>query len=695
LITVTASYHIVLEQSLLYTDTSIQVSHGDLRLTIRTEDSLTRYSMMYSRIVLLAVFGVSASTRRICTTTTAFVPPLVTTTCNNVRRSHAFRQGATSALCAAASEASSNSDDDQNDEEEKTEEWTSDFDDFVGSDSAVFFDPNNIVADKSSTSDSNSDNSDKLLRQDSGNSLDRIIMDQDEVEKDDSLLAASFSKALQKQQQTVIDKSACRTRQFSLGADFILTNYVGSLGFDEVTDWEYYLSTQDEDGNTIQDDRQVVQPNPFDKSQPRRTRSSSGSVVRIFRGEFVGPLGGSLSANGLDRRLLIKEFSGGDLAFALAQAELETLAKLQSSAEFFPNNNDNIKDDWIGPASARSVRARQDNANVLYLVDKLRTAPFTGLLGEVNLAELQDDLDPNDFYRSLGVAPPTLSSSNDGKDSSNAIWLVYEYAGLQSLQAYCLQPPSQRRANLPRQKGFFGNVVEPPPLPSFESRSQYVVRGILKGCIEALATLHDAGIVHRSIGRSSLILSNSKTLDKAAASSPFATLGNTVGLQVKLTDFGFSGPQQDSTLNEEFRNRARSYKLYFQKGENSILTTNFAIAEDMHALGFVFLGLVLTALADVPQSWNPKEQAVLPATDEDSLQRLLGEIFNKDVKGQFRDYVEAEECWTNVVALLDDKNGAGWTVLETLICAREKVAANRDATQILSIRGLLSNPFFN
>jgi hypothetical protein len=635
-------------------------------------------------IVAAVVVAVATHTSSTCpTTATAFVPPLVVTSSFHSVGTRCHQQRFTRSTLYTA-----NSDDNKNDKE-----WTSDFDDFVG-DSTIFFDPNSIAAAKNKGSSDVDKNRQDTSIDSRGRNLDKIdVEEEDEQENEDkekdSILAASLSKALQQQQNVVLDKSACRTRQFSLGADFILTNYVGSLGFDEVTDWEYYLSTQDEDGNIMDDDRgkrQVVQPNPFDKNQPRRTRSSSGSVVRIFRGEFVGPLGGSLSANGLDRRLLIKEFSGGDLAFALAQAELETLAKLQSSFDFFPA--DKVEKDWIGPASGRSVRSREDNANLLYLVDKLRRSSFTGLLGEVNLAELQDDLDPNEFYRSLGVAPPTLSEGN-------AIWLVYEYAGLQSLQAYCLQPPSQRRANMPKQKGFFGNLVEPPPLPSFESRSQYVVRGILKGCLEALATLHDAGIVHRSIGRSSLILSNSKTLDKAAASSIFATLGNTAGLQVKLSDFGFSGPYQDSTLDEEFRNRARSYKLYFKKGESSILSTNFAIAEDMHALGFVFLGLLLTALADVPQSWNPKEQAVLPATDEDSLQRLLGEIFNKDVKGQFRDYVEAEECWANVVRLLDDNKGAGWTILETLICAREKVAANRDATQILSVRGLLSNPFFN
>ena len=97
------------------------------------------------------------------------------------------------------------------------------------------------------------------------------------------------------------------------------------MGFDEVTDWEYYY--QDEDNK---DERRVVQPNPFDKSKPKRTRTSSGSVVRVFRGEFTGQLGGLISAQGLDRRVLIKEFTG-ELALQLAQSELKTIGKLQSA----------------------------------------------------------------------------------------------------------------------------------------------------------------------------------------------------------------------------------------------------------------------------------------------------------------------------------------------------------------------------
>jgi len=279
------------------------------------------------------------------------------------------------------------------------------------------------------------------------------------------------------------------------------------------------------------------------------------------------------------------------------------------------------------------------------------------------------------IHSALSVAPPT----------PNAVWIVYEYPGLTSVASYS-QPAEVRRQQIPPKKGFFGNVVEPPPLPSFDQRANYVVKGILKNALEAMATLHDAGLAHRSIGRSSFILS-SKAMDKREASSCYTT--STTQLRVKLADFGFSGPLESSTDDPEFVTRARAFGFSFRKGERSIAATNFAIAEDMHALGFVAVGLLLSSLAEVKSASEP-----VPATDEDTLQRLLSDIFEKDIS-QFREYVEAEECWSKLVSLLDKDESAGWKVLETLFMARERAATFKESELILTARGLLSSPFFN
>lgn len=227
--------------------------------------------------------------------------------------------------------------------------------------------------------------------------------------------------------------------------------------------------------------------------------------------------------------------------------------------------------------------------------------------------------------------------------------------------------------------------MEPPPLPSWRERADYVVKGIMKGAVKALADVHDSGIAHRSIGRSSLVLTSPQQ-DKREPSTVYFTRRN--GLVVKLADFGFSGLLEESAFDEEFIARARSFGFSFRRGESSLAVTNFAMAEDLHALGFVFLGLLLSSLAELPSPETP-----MPATDEDTLQRLLGEIFEKDIS-QFREYVEAEDVWSNLVDLLDENDGAGWTVLETLFKAREKAAENKNKLQVITARGILSNPFF-
>lgn len=387
----------------------------------------------------------------------------------------------------------------------------------------------------------------------------------------------------------------------------------------------------------------------------------------------MGRLGGTLRAKGLDRRVLVKEFYG-EMALKLAQSELRSIGRLQS--KLLSSDEQAQEGAWIKAAAARSsTMERQDDVHVVRLLQQLAKAPFLGILGEVNLAELEGNLDANEFYRSLKVQPP----------KPDAIWIVYEYAGLSTISDYS-QPAEQRRARLPPKRNFLGFVESAPPIPDFQQRANYVVKGIMKQALEAVATLHDAGIVHRSIGKTSFILT-STTMDKREASSIYATL--IPQLRIKLGDFGFSGLAEDSMLDEEFCSRARAFGLYLNRKSPSIASTNFAVAEDLHALGFVFLALLLATLAEIPiASYR------MPATDEDTLQRLLGEIFEKDIK-QFREYVEAEEIWAKLVGLLDADGGVGWKLLETLFLARERAAANKDDPNILSARGLLSSSFFN
>lgn len=90
-----------------------------------------------------------------------------------------------------------------------------------------------------------------------------VPSDDDKVDEKNASenLIPNFAKLLQERSGSM-DWTAIQSRQFSLGQDLILSDYVGNMGFDEVTDWEYYYPS-DEDDN----ERQVVQPNPFDASK--------------------------------------------------------------------------------------------------------------------------------------------------------------------------------------------------------------------------------------------------------------------------------------------------------------------------------------------------------------------------------------------------------------------------------------------
>jgi hypothetical protein len=458
---------------------------------------------------------------------------------------------------------------------------------------------------------------------------------------------------------TNTDLSGCESRQFSLGKDLVLSDFAGSMGFQEITDWEYYREDDD------RKERQLVQPNPLDPSQPKRTKVSSGSVVRIFRGELVGRIGSTMRSKGLDCRVLVKEFSG-KLALDLAQAELAAVSRLQSEIVARIDTKSEIGE-WAKIARSRSVNEQKDILNVCSLVREMLNAPFLGILGEVNLAELEDDLDPNDFFRALGVPPP----------KSGAVWIVYEYAGLNTLRNYC-EPAEIRRSNLPLRRGFFGTLL-PDPIPLWESRAKYI-KFIMKQCLNAVALIHESGITHRSIGSSSFFMS-SLGQDKTLASSVYSV--NPSFLVMKLGDFGFSSFIETAPLDKELRERARSFGLVIDQALNTEKTNAFCQAEDLHAVGLVFVSLLLTSLAEVGGSG-----VRIPPSDEDTLQRLMSDIFEKDIF-RFRDYVEAEDIWEKVIDMLDRMEG--WELLSSLCFARESISKGNFKTA----RELLRSPFFN
>jgi len=530
-------------------------------------------------------------------------------------------------------------------------------------------------------------------------------------------------------------------RRFRLGYDVALTSYMGSLGVDEMTDWEYYEISDDEndddddDGSTTRTKNPRKKVIPFmDPNSPRRTRLRRGDAVRIFRGEFIGVLGQRLRSLGMETRILIKEFNLDESMINMANKdqvgayqmkdlvlnEIQSITSLQTklllmSSYWKEDEREAIKNrQWMKTASQRYTMGKtkngstsDDDSNLMRFLEVLavlegqsgnrgfpftmskssqqssfnRPLPMVGLFGQLDLQDffLDDSIDARQSWNEMfggKLEPPKVKQS---------VWIVYEYPGYSSLEIYA-QPALLRWVNIPIQKGFWGNPIPPSPLPSWNDRANFVVQGILKGSLEALATIHENGLAHRSIGKQSILLSTIGS-DKLEASSPLNTKIDK--LKVQFVDFGFSGLIQD-TKDKSLKNRARAFNIYTDEGDelSPIDAINFSMAEDLHALGFVFIAILLTSLADIPAA-NYR----LPPTDEDSLQRQLSDIFGKNMD-EFREYYDAEEVWNKVVALLDENNKAGWELLKAMCFARERVADGKFTGQVTTARGLLSSPLF-
>lgn len=294
-----------------------------------------------------------------------------------------------------------------------------------------------------------------------------------------------------------------------------------------------------------------------------------------------------------------QEYSGEE-AIRLARAEKRGLGKLQSSwlKNYVQTSNksellDRMEDgEWLELAQRRYVDGltdtptTKDDENLITFLELLsnRKAQFSALLGEMNLNDYYDDetTDPNEFYKELGVKPPQPGS----------VWLVFDYHGLSTAASYAV-PALIQRSKLPPKRGPFGGIIEPPPLPPFTERSRYMVQGVLKGMLGAVATAHDGGIVHRSIGRISFILS-SVGQDKLEATSPYAVVVSR--LRVILSDWGFSASVEEAAREKELGERSKmlgipaigSYEDQRAMDDRiKVAAEEFAKAEDLYALGFV------------------------------------------------------------------------------------------------------------
>ena len=245
--------------------------------------------------------------------------------------------------------------------------------------------------------------------------------------------------------------------------------------------------------------------------------------------------------------------------------------------------------------------------------------------------------------------------------STQGLWLAFRWEGLNTVAGFARQP---------QERAWFdvnGRGAE-------RARRVYV-KTACKRILETVGWLHGQGIVHRSLGASSLLLN---THDQTVDASQ---------LLVKAIDLGFATTASRISPEEVAAAMAR--------GASSPLDVLpfLTRADDLHALTYVFLELVLGSARPPPNSDGRPgpSDADGPPTDLQSIKRLVEDVFAGDVCGEFRAYCNEEAAWAAGVALLDESNGAGWRIVQQLAECRD---ATSEGAEGASCQRLLQSPWF-
>lgn len=244
-------------------------------------------------------------------------------------------------------------------------------------------------------------------------------------------------------------------------------------------------------------------------------------------------------------------------------------------------------------------------------------ASVVTLLGTLRGEDLEaDDTLIEAWVANLRVDPP----------ARGAAWLVFRWAGSRTAAALPDDPPSF--------------------LPFLDKKPRWHARlkETMRQALEAVAGLHDAGLAHRSLGLTSLVL-DSKQQDKTV-----------VDLSLLVVRLDFLGLSTPATLE--------------------------AIADDLLALGYAFFELVFSKVD------------LEPRPDQDTLKRLYADIFDYDMD-KFRQYAIDEPAWRPPVDFLEANDRAGWQLLDKMLAAKQPRETAPKVVTLLTARGLLASPFFS
>lgn len=282
---------------------------------------------------------------------------------------------------------------------------------------------------------------------------------------------------------TTTNTTTALLRSFS-AKDFLIRRPVASQGYVALTEWTYRDA---ESGAEV-----------FDPTAPTRTAAPSEPAVRLYDATIVA------SGPSRNTRVMLKEFLPGGRELGVAEAEAyEKLASMAADADAAP------------PAAGGAVGrggVRQTPVG---------GPPVATLLGSF----LSDDaFGSPDFRDSWRRSFPTAGEP----PLPNTPWLVFRWEGNTTAASYLTSTtPAAAAAAGVSGVGFIDSLF---PDGAYRRRAAFL-RAVLAGAAAAVGHLHAAGVTHRSLGLSSLLLNTGE--ERLAAS---------VG--VKVRDFGFAPVRQ-------------------------------------------------------------------------------------------------------------------------------------------------------
>ncbi|KAL1512272.1 hypothetical protein AB1Y20_005534 [Prymnesium parvum] len=346
--------------------------------------------------------------------------------------------------------------------------------------------------------------------------------------------------------------------------------------------------------------------NPLDPSQPARTVEASGISVRLFDALL-----------GSGERVLLKEFLAP--ALDIGERELAVHEHLQARAL-----------ELGGPV----LGGAPPQVNALL-----------GLLRTDRLFETEAFR--KEWTRALPNTPPP---------DAGELWLIFRWEGLSTIAGFPRAPQTRAWWDLD------GRVAR-------AARKRFL-KVMVARSLQVVGWLHEAGVVHRSIGTSSLLLS---TYDEKAPEKLF----------VKVIDLGFGSTAM--LLPPEDVASAMS-----RGAESPLEVMPLLERDDLHCLAYVILEVLLTSSAASYAAGGGRGVQIV-TLELQSLKRLVEDVFDGDVIDQMREYVLQEPKWAMAVELLDEGERSGWEVLQQLIDCRHPASV---AARLVSAQALLRSRWF-